>query len=134
MMTERMKEVDSGDNQQIRLSDVDGGVALPAEKPGKRLGKRVLLSVLAILLLIGVAAIGGYFLLRGERVDLKANKRLEDKGASGSDIRKTAYDSISDSLTAPSPTAPPSGTTLNHPSDRKNPTLETAGGEKAPAS
>jgi hypothetical protein len=133
MTTERMKEVNDGDDRQVRLSDVDGSAALPAEKPGKRRGKRALLSVLAILLLIGITAIGGYFLLRGERIDLKANKRLEDKGSSGSDIRKAAYDSISDSLTAPSPTASPSGTTINQPSDRMNPKQETAGGEKVPA-
>jgi len=128
-----MKKVDGGDNQQLRLSDIDGPGALPAEKPGKSRGKRALLSVLAILLLIGVTAIGGYFLLRGERIDLKANKRLEDKGASGSDIRKAAYDSLSDSLTAPPPTASPSGTTIDQSSDRINPASETAGGEKVPA-
>src|SRR5262249_45923210 len=99
MTTGRMKEIDDGGDRKVRLSDVDEGGDLPAEKLGKRRGKRALLSVLGVLLLIGVAAIGGYFLLRGEQIDLKANKRLEDKGSSGSDIRKAAYDSISDSLT-----------------------------------
>src|SRR5262245_7041868 len=90
MTTDRMKGVDEADDRQVSLSDVDGSVGLPGEKPKKRRGKRVMLSVLAILLLIGVAAIGGYFLLRGEQIDLKANKRLEDKRSSGSDIRKAA--------------------------------------------
>lgn len=133
MTTERMKEVDEGDDRQVSLSDVDGSVALPTEKQEKRRGKRALLSVLAILLLIGVAAIGSYFLLRSEEIDLKANKRLEDKGSSGSDIRKAAYDSISDSLAAPSPTTSPSGAALNQSSDQMNPELETAMGEKVPA-
>jgi hypothetical protein len=130
MTTEQMKDVNDGDDRQVKLSDVDGSADLPAEKPGKRRGKRVMLSVLAILLLIGVAAVGGYFLLRGERIDLKANKRMEDKVASGSDIRKAAYDSISDSLNAPSPAASPTGTAINQPSDQMNHASETAEGEK----
>src|SRR5262245_36481174 len=88
MTNEQMNEVDDLDDTQIKLSDLDEGVVLPGEKPTRRRGKRVLLSVLAILLLIGVAAIGAYYLLRGEQIDLKANKRLEEKSPSGSDIRK----------------------------------------------
>jgi len=57
-----MKKVDDGDHQ-IRLSDVDGSGSLLAETPGSRLEKRVALSVLAILLLIG-----GYFLLQSHAI------------------------------------------------------------------
>ena len=55
--------------------------------------------LLALLLLVVVTAIGGWFLLRGERVDLKANKKLPEKIASGKDIKQAAFDSISGSLT-----------------------------------
>src|SRR5262249_5921297 len=44
---------------------------------------------------------GGYSLLRGKRVELKANQRLPEKVASGKDIKQAAFDSIRDSLTGP---------------------------------
>src|SRR5262245_20594057 len=87
MTAERMKEVEEGDDRRVRLSDVGEGVGLPAEGPGKRRGKRALLSALEILSSVGVAATGGYFLPRCEQIDLKANKRLEGKGSSGGEIR-----------------------------------------------
>jgi hypothetical protein len=120
MATEQMNEVDGENNNQVKLSDIDDGVVLPGEKQGKRRGKKMLASALAILLLIGATAIGGYFLLRGEQIDLKANKRLEDKTASGSDIRKAAYDSISDSLNTHSPAPAPFGTAVSQASDQTN--------------
>ena len=50
MTTEQIKEVDDLDESQVKLSDLDEGVVLPGEKLGKRRGKRVLLSILALLL------------------------------------------------------------------------------------
>jgi hypothetical protein len=87
MTAERMKAVEEGDDRRVRLSDVNEGGGLPAEGPGKRLGKRALLSALETLSSVGVAATGGYFLPRCEQIDLKANKRLEGNGSSGGEIR-----------------------------------------------
>jgi hypothetical protein len=108
-MTEQITDVDERDGQQAKLSDLDEAEALPAGKTNKRSGKRVLLAAFALLLLIGVAGTGGYYLLRGKQVNLKADKRMPEKASSGADIRKAAYDSISDSLTAQPPTTSPAG-------------------------
>ena len=101
--------MDERDDQQAKLSDLDEVEALPAGNTNKRSSKRVLLAAFALLLLIGVPGTGGYYLLRGKQVNLKADKRMPEKASSGSDIRKAAYDSISDSLTAQPTTALPAG-------------------------
>lgn len=108
-MTEQITDVDERDDQQAKLSDLDEAEALPAGKTNKRSGKRVLLAAFALILLIGVAGTGGYYLLRGNQVTLKADKRMPEKALSGSDIRKAAYDSISGSLTAQPHTPLPAG-------------------------
>src|SRR5262249_53719338 len=116
MITERVTDVDERDDQQAKLADLDEAVALPAGKSNKRRGKRVLLTAFALLLLIGLTVMGGYYLLRGKHVNLKADKRLPEKAARGSDIRKAAYDPISDSLTAQPPAAlPASGSNQTEP-------------------
>ncbi len=129
-MTERITDVDEREDQQAKLSDLDEGETLPAEKPGRRRGRRVLLAALALLLLLGMAGTGGYFLLRGKQVDLKADKRLPEKASSGSDIRKAAYDSIRDSLTVPSPTALPTGVAVGGLNQTGNASPGMAGGER----
>jgi hypothetical protein len=98
-MNENQSELQSAEEPQVRLSDLEEGVRLPDEKPQRNRRRKVLLMLLALLLLVVVTAIGGWFLLRGERVDLKANKKLQEKIASGKDIKQAAFDSISGSLT-----------------------------------
>lgn len=98
-MNENQSELRSAEEPQVRLSDLEEGVRLPDEKPRRNRRRKVLLMLLALLLLVVVTAIGGWFLLRGERVDLKANKKLPEKIASGKDIKQAAFDSISGSLT-----------------------------------
>ncbi len=139
-MIERKPEFEEMDRQPLRLSDVTGGAALPTEKPGKKRRRRVLPAILAMLFLLGISGLGGYFLLRGKQVYLKADKQLEQKTASGADIRKAAYDSISGSLTAPATTAQSSGMATNASSEISDsganspkPALpDIAGGEKMP--
>ena len=98
-MNENQSELRSVEEPQVRLSELEEGVRLPDEKPRRNRRRKVLLMLLALLLLVVVTAIGGWFLLRGERVDLKANKKLPEKIASGKDIKQAAFDSISGSLT-----------------------------------
>jgi len=99
-MNENQSELRSAEEPQIRLSELEEGVRLPDEKPRRNRRRRVLLMLLALLLLVVVSAIGSWFLLRGERVDLRANKKLPEKIASGQDIKQAAFDSISGSLTS----------------------------------
>src|SRR5215510_6012355 len=103
MMNEQIKGMRDKDDTLAHLSDLDEGVVLPAEKaPKTRRGKTVFIF-LALIALATIACVGGYFLLRGEKIDLKADKRMQEKMSSGGDIRRAAYDSIRDSLTTPSP-------------------------------
>ena len=109
-MNENQSELRSVEEPQVRLSDLEEGVRLPDEKPQRNRRRKVLLMLLALLLLVVVTAIGGWFLLRGERVDLKANKKLPEKIASGKDIKQAAFDSISSALSEPAKVPAPSET------------------------
>ncbi|MGE0885472.1 MAG: hypothetical protein AB7P14_18140 [Blastocatellales bacterium] len=100
-MNENQSELQSAEEPQVRLSELEEGVRLPDEKPQRNRRRKVLLMLLALLLLVAVTAVGGWFLLRGERVDLRANKKLPEKIASGKDIKQAAFDSISGSLIEP---------------------------------
>jgi hypothetical protein len=100
-MNENQSELRNSEEAQVRLSELEEGVRLPDEKPQRNRRRKVLLMLLALLLLAAVAAVGGWFLLRGERVDLRANKKLPEKIASGKDLKQAAFDSISGSLTDP---------------------------------
>lgn len=100
-MNEHQSELQSAEEPQVRLSELEEGVRLPDEKPRRNRRRKILLALLALLLLVAVTAVGGWFLLRGERVDLRANKKLPEKIASGKDIKQAAFDSISGSLTEP---------------------------------
>ncbi|MBL8172934.1 MAG: hypothetical protein JNJ50_32720 [Acidobacteria bacterium] len=109
-MNENQPELNSVEEPQVRLSELEEGVRLPDEKPQRNRRRKVLLMLLALLLLVVVTGIGGWFLLRGERVDLRANKKLPEKIASGKDIKQAAFDSISGSLTEPVKAPASSGT------------------------
>lgn len=100
-MNENQPELNSVEEPQVRLSELEEGVRLPDEKPQRNRRRKVLLMLLALLLLVAVTAVGGWFLLRSERVDLRANKKLPEKIASGKDIKQAAFDSISGSLSEP---------------------------------
>ncbi|MBS1789717.1 MAG: hypothetical protein JST85_18475 [Acidobacteria bacterium] len=100
-MNEKQSELREQAEQQVTLSELEEGVRLPDEKPRRNRRRKILLALLALVLLAVVTVGGAYYLLRGERVDLKANKRLPDKVASGKDIKQAAYDSISGSLSGP---------------------------------
>ena len=99
------------DEARVKPSDLDEDVALPVEQLPKRNRKKKVIVFLALFALVVLTCVGGYALLRDNQVDLKANKRLPEKPSSGSDIQKAAFDSIRDSLAAPSPTpiSPASG-------------------------
>lgn len=111
-MNENQTELQSAEEPQVRLSELEEGVRLPDEKPRRNRRRKVLLMLLTLLILGAVTAVGGWFLLRGERVDLRANKKLPEKIASGKDIKQAAFDSISGSLTEPVKTPSP-GLTVN---------------------
>lgn len=89
------------EQEPITLAALDEGVRLPDEKPPSSRRRKLLFTLLALALLVAVTAAGGYYLLRGKRVELKANKPLPEKVASGKDIKQAAFDSLSDALIEP---------------------------------
>jgi hypothetical protein len=100
-VNENQSESQDQEKQQITLSELEEGVRLPDETPRQSRRKKIMLALLTLLLLAAMTFAGGYYLLRSERVDVRANKRLPEKVASGKDIKQAAFDSISDSLTGP---------------------------------
>lgn len=139
-MTENQSELQSQTEDQVTLAELEAGVRLPDEKPRSNRRRKILLALCALLLLTAVTTIGGYYLLRGERVDVRANKRLPEKIASGKDIKQAAFDSLSGALTGPVPT--PSLAQINNQSSSRQPTMSasaptltdtTTGGERVPA-
>ncbi len=102
-MNENQSDLQNQVEQQVTLSELEEGVHLPDEKPRRNRRRKILLALLALLLLAAVTAVSGYYLLRGERVDVRANKKLPEKVTSGKDIKQAAFDSISGSLTGPTP-------------------------------
>src|SRR5262245_1990690 len=107
MINEQTADTQERNENNVRLSDLDRGIAPSSEKRPKSGGNRTAFLFFGLVLLAVITFIGGYFLLRTEMVDLKANKRLPEKQSSGKDIQKAAFDSISDSLTSPSPSPGP---------------------------
>jgi hypothetical protein len=118
-MNEIQSELRDQTGPQVTLSELDEGVRLPDEKPRRNRRRKILFALFALILLAVVAVGGGYYLLRGKRVDVRANKRLPERVASGKDIKQAAFDSISDSLTGPVKTASP----INAGSAQQQPTV-----------
>ena len=118
-MDEQRANTQEKEEGRLRLADLDEEVSLRSEKESTSRRKRIFFVIIALLLLAAVTGVGAYFLLNGKQVDLKANKRLPEKTSSGSDIRQAAYDSISGSLTAPSP-SPILQSTITEPASGDN--------------
>jgi hypothetical protein len=102
-MSENQTEIQTDQETRASLAELEEGVKLPQEKTRRSRRKRLLVSLLALLLLAAITGFGAYYLLREKTVDLKANKKLTEKVQSGEDIKRAAFDSISGSLTDPLP-------------------------------
>jgi hypothetical protein len=61
--------------------------------------KWLMLGGLVMLLL--VTAVGGYFLLRGNEVNVRAVRKTPERVTNGSDLQQAAYDSLRGSLSSP---------------------------------
>lgn len=97
-MKEEREELDE---TTVSLKDVVEEGTLPGQ-PIKRGGRRKkLLMAAALSTLVLLTIIGGYFLLRGKDVQVKANRRAAERVTSGADLQKAAYDSLRGSLTEP---------------------------------
>jgi hypothetical protein len=100
-MAEIESDLQENQEQAPRLSDLEDGVKLPQESVPKSRRKRLLFALLALLVLAAVTIFFTYRLMRGNTVDLRADKNSAGVVASGKDIRQAAFDSISGSLPDP---------------------------------
>ncbi len=83
---------------ELRLKDVTEDQTHQNESPNRRNGWKKLLMAGGLIALLLVTIGGGYFLLRGKDVKVKADGRKTEKITSGSDLQKAAFDSLAGSL------------------------------------
>ena len=86
-------------DEELHLKDVTEAGELPMEIPRSRKKKLMMFGCLAGLLI--VAGLGGYWLLTGKQVQVKAMRRAGEKLTSGTDLQQAAFDSLKGSLDAP---------------------------------
>jgi hypothetical protein len=101
---EKMNHNEPEELPEVHLQDVtedETEVIAPPTRARKK--KWLMLGGLVTLLLVTV--IGGYFLLRGNQVNVKAVRKTPERVTNGSDLQQAAYDSLRGSLTSPSPSA-----------------------------
>lgn len=85
---------------EVHLQDVTEDETLEVAPPSNsRKKKWLMLGGLATLIL--VTAVAGYFLLRGNEVNVKAVRKSPERVTNGSDLQQAAYDSLRGSLTSP---------------------------------
>jgi hypothetical protein len=90
------------DVPEVHLQDVtEDETELVASPTKARKKKWLMLGGLVTLLL--VTAVGGYFLLRGNEVNVKAVRKTPERVTNGSDLQQAAYDSLRGSLSSPPP-------------------------------
>ena len=122
-MNEQTLKTENEEENPVSLADLDG-----RKRSSSRIGpkgrfkkKAVLFS--GVILLATITFLGGYVLLRSEKIDLKANRRLAAKVSSGADIRQAAFDSIRDSLPTPAPAPSPGEPSTITPISKNNSSL-----------
>lgn len=96
-MSEELKE-------ELHLEEEAGELSTENNQRSTRKKKLIMVGGLACLLI--VAGIGGYLLLTGKQVQVKAMRRAGEKLTSGTDLQKAAYDSLKGSLDAPASNLP----------------------------
>jgi hypothetical protein len=92
-------ELNNQVDEELHLKDVTEAGELPTEIPRSRKKKLMMFGCLAGLLI--VAGLGGYWLLTGKQVQVKAMRRAGEKLTSGTDLQQAAFDSLKGSLDAP---------------------------------
>lgn len=94
------------DEARVTLAELEDEAALPSDQPRSKRRRKMLYAIGLLFVLLVATGFGAYFLLRGNRVDLRANKRMQQP-ANGSDIKRAAYESLSGALAEPAATQVP---------------------------
>lgn len=100
-------ELENRADEELHLKDVTEAEELPADISQRSNRKKKLVMIGGLLGLLLLAGFGGWWLLSGKQVQVKAARRAGEKITSGTDLQKAAYDSLKDSLATPNANATP---------------------------
>lgn len=97
---------------EVHLQDVTEDKTLEVAPPtSSRKKKWLMVGGLVTLLLL--TAVGGYFLLSGKEVNVKAVRKTPERVTNGSDLQQAAYDSLRGSLSSPPAASVPQSPAAN---------------------
>lgn len=97
-----MKHSEPEDLPEVHLQDVTEDETLDVAPPTSS-RKKKLLMIGGLVTLLLVTALGGYFLLSGKEVNIRAVRKTPERVTNGSDLQQAAYDSLRGSLASPPP-------------------------------
>ncbi|MGE0133125.1 MAG: hypothetical protein AB7U82_34035 [Blastocatellales bacterium] len=118
---------------ELRLKDVTEDQNQQNESPNRRSGRKKLFMAGGLIVLLLLTMCGGYFLLRGKDVQVKADGRKIEKITSGSDLQKAAFDSLTGSLNG-APAHPATDGAVTAISSGQTANAPMAGSASSPAS
>lgn len=99
-----MKHSEPEDLPEVHLQDVTEDETLDVAPPA-RSRKKKLLMIGGLVTLLLVTGVGGYFLLSGKEVNVRATRKTPERVTNGSDLQQAAYDSLRGSLASSPPAA-----------------------------
>lgn len=106
-------ELENRTDEELHLKDVTETEELPADLTKRSSRKKKLVMIGGLLGLLLLAGLGGWWLLSGKQVQVKAARRAGEKITSGTDLQKAAYDSLKESLATPTANATPGASAAN---------------------
>ncbi|MBL8208711.1 MAG: hypothetical protein JNM09_31055 [Blastocatellia bacterium] len=99
-----MNQTEPEDLPEVHLQDVTEDETLEIAPPANS-RKKKLLMIGGLVVLLLLTAVGGYFLLSGKEVNVRAVRKTPERVTNGGDLQQAAYDSLRGSLTSPPPAA-----------------------------
>jgi hypothetical protein len=107
-----MNHSEPEDLTEVHLQDVTEDETLDVVPPA-RSRKKKLMMIGGLVVLLLLTAVGGYFLLSGKEVNVRAVRKTPERITNGSDLQQAAYDSLRGSLSSPPPAAVGQGAAAN---------------------
>lgn len=106
-------ELENRTDEELHLKDVTEAGELPTDLTKRSSRKKKLVMIGGLFGLLLLACLGGWWLIGGKQVQVKAARRAGEKITSGTDLQKAAYDSLKESLATPTANATPGASAAN---------------------